>query len=184
MTGTLFLWRILILNNMARKEGWGKGPTKSLEKLFDEIRDGETTLLWEDGRVPIRVLSLCQIKIIRRGLVLVEVNQKFRGRDQFRSRMMMPCEKMVGAETPVSAALRGAEEELGVVIKNPSLISTRVVEEPAKSFPGLMCAYTKHIVVADDDVSFPDEDFRRYDTSKTIEYNIFGWRHPDEVLDS
>lgn len=134
---------------------FGLGPTKSVEALFNEIRDGESVLesnRASDGHAT-RKVSVVTVRILNeRGQELIEKQQVMpSGATRYRQQRL--SEKLLPDESWVNAAKRGILEELGSVLPPDPIIwideSTYVREEQRKesqSYPGLETLVSKMFV--------------------------------------
>eukprot|EP00892_Ulva_mutabilis_P010759 jgi/Ulvmu1/8055/UM004_0292.1 len=136
-------------------EKYGQNTAKSIEKLWQEIQDGETSLDIDDCQV-VRslVVVVCRIKDDD-GRTLYEAAQTFSdGRRRVRNQPL--SEKMKPGERPCEAAKRGILEELGDIVSGSMIHS--VEPDPIKpvekstsvshSYPGLTSQYTVYRVNA------------------------------------
>ena len=103
---------------------WGRGATKTVERLFHEYLSGETTFVFKKKHL-VRVVRRVQILMYHRtkkGIryYLIEKRQVFRnGSVRVRSRTRSLSEKMTPTEDALITALRALKEELGVVGIDP-----------------------------------------------------------------
>jgi hypothetical protein len=128
---------------------WGKGEAKTLAHLVKELREGECSLVEENGSL-IRTVIVGGSDVFHEtpeGLFrLKEEKQVFRdGRERRRDLGSAVSEKMKPDEVPVEAMVRGLCEELGIngaVSMHYNGESGRTVESP--SYPGLTSRYINH----------------------------------------
>jgi hypothetical protein len=130
-------------------ESWGVGGSKSFDRLWREISEGETTL--REGP-PRRWTEVVSVSIRVGGRQLVEVRQRMAD-GTVRERNLPPSEKMLPREAPVRAAYRCLMEELGVEC---SAVMSMVESEPepvkegeSPSYPGLTTSYRVHNFTAE-----------------------------------
>ncbi|PIE81489.1 MAG: hypothetical protein CSA11_03890 [Chloroflexi bacterium] len=120
---------------------WGQGRFKSVDCLWAEIVSGESTL-WDNP--PRRRVQVAQVMIRRGDLILVEAEQVMRNGSR-RFREHPPTEKFKAGESPLAAARRCLQEELGV---QPEAIcfleqcgAPQLKRQEAYSYPGLLTEY-------------------------------------------
>lgn len=122
--------------------GWGKvGGTKSINSLFNEIKNKECIIDIIDGR-PIRKVEVATLIVTYKGQKLKEDYQKFTdGRVRRRNNPSSCSEKMHLGENPMAAAVRCAKEELGLYSFKASQLRNSTKEESgireSMSYPGL-----------------------------------------------
>jgi len=146
-----------ILKNISTID-WGKSnKTKSLSKLLEEVRKGETKLANINGKIK-RIVDAVSVKIYdnpQKAYLLYEISQhderkendpdpNVRGNDDMR-------EKMNEGENPRDAIKRGVAEELGENYSTnirffkgtPVMDIDKVdpMEEDSNSYPGLPALY-------------------------------------------
>jgi hypothetical protein len=167
------------LKNVLPLEKYGHGQAKSFQSLLNEIKSGESQIIWEDSK-PIRCLKVARVKVIclDRELTLYEDHQEFTdGRIRKRGFDKL-SEKMTIDEEPAIAAERALREELGM--SNAALKLTPIhldgidhdeLESP--SYPGLLTRYEFHDFLAYFPVEYWQEEFREVQADKTT---VFVWR--------
>lgn len=130
---------------------WGKGPSRTLEALYNEIVNGEAILFDSGGGKLLRKVTITGVDLFyttQNGklLKLKQEKQVFKdGRIKFRHSKLSVSEKMKPNETPLEATLRGITEELG--ISGPfylSRTSSSIETLYSKSYPGLKSQYLCH----------------------------------------
>lgn len=155
---------------------WGQGAAKGIDDLWQEYATGETAFRDDP---PTRVVDVAQV-IIRRGdRELLELAQEFAD-GRRRTRLQPPTEKLKQGETPVAAAWRCLDEELGLRDGEVALDGTgQLIEEEADSpsYPGLPTRYVFHVFEATAE-TLPDEDFYRDNAAPDdpIRRHYWGWR--------
>lgn len=124
---------------------WGIGPTKTLDCLFTEIRNGETVLLYAGGYL-IRYVRQAQARIFctvnGQQRYLVEREQVFaNGARRTRSPKVSVSEKLMRGETHLEAMIRGIQSELGLAGFSGEGLefigSSQKRKKKSKSYPGL-----------------------------------------------
>lgn len=139
----------LLTANGIDTETWGSGATKSVDHLWREIEQGESTIRLDPLR---RVLSgVVQVIIRRQGLLLIDAEQILLN-GQKRVRNIPPSEKMQPGESYAEAAIRGLQEELGVSAEHVVILAETHQEvhesRVSWSYPGLLTVYPVHKVEA------------------------------------
>ena len=119
---------------------WGKGSSKNVNSLFNEIKNKECSIEIIDGE-PVRSVEVATLMITYKGQKLKEDYQKFTdGRVRRRNNPSSCSEKMLMGENQVDAALRCMKEELGIDAKASQLRNYRSEESKNRdsmSYPGL-----------------------------------------------
>ncbi|MBN1991507.1 MAG: NUDIX hydrolase [Anaerolineae bacterium] len=137
---------------------WGRDHAKSVADLWQEIAAGEARL---QTKPLLRLVSVVQVIIRRKGRVLLEIEQEFDD-GRRRLRRQPPADKMKPAETYAEAARRCLAEELGVDRANVTILEStyqqtkKITDSP--SYPGLRTRYVFHQVEARVP-GLPDTDF-------------------------
>lgn len=155
---------------------WGKDGAKTAVHLHREVEVGDCELL---DNPPRRVVHVVELLIDREGMQLMEVAQEM-GNGRLRHRNLHPAEKMKTGESVEAAAIRCADEELGVTV---SIIGDthrqRKREAVSASYPMLMTQYTIHSVKTAV-YNLPDDDFWIDNGSFTdgdpVRRHQWGWR--------
>lgn len=163
---------------------WGQlEGTKTVLHLWEEIVAGETFLQDEP---PLRIVDAVEI-IIRQGdRVLYEVAQEMEGGGS-RPRCYPPSEKMKRGETVQQAALRGLNEELGLVAAAITLLphsyQQRQRQIPSISYPGLNTLYQLHSLEAQA-VGLPTDNFTTHEVAGNshdpVTRHHWAWLRPQE----
>lgn len=130
---------------------WGKGKSKTLENLLDEIEKKECYLEEKNGLL-IRYIEFVGIKIYFRNNKgetwrLFEDRQEFKdGRIRRRNMPNSVSEKMIAGEDALLAGLRGIKEELGIEVNENQLIKRQDLfyDGGSLSYPGLETKYKGH----------------------------------------
>ena len=158
---------------------WGKGEGKDLFTLFKEVNAGETTLVEKDGKL-LRRLECATVDVFygegSRRRYLREGGQVVNGVVRTRKRRWSLYEKRLPNEEPLTCALRGIREELGIE-GGLTLVPLEAVREDcdSASFPGLRTSY----VFFPFDLVLPYELYRPegyVDRSEAPrELTFFGW---------
>jgi len=122
---------------------WGVGSAKSVGQLWAEVKHGECTLIYEEGRA-LRELRVVKLRVLHPASTqhLIEQKQTLANGEE-RIRGDVPGEKLTHGEMAEVGAVRGVKEELGwEVVGDPRLLHTTVEVKPSESYPGLMSRYT------------------------------------------
>lgn len=155
-----------LLNAGIDTSTWGTGSAKTIEHLYNEMKDGESKLVTDAENGLLKITSVVGATIYYESpsgdkYRLKEDKQIFSdGRERIRpSDSQSVFEKMQFDEDPTEAMKRGLQEELG--IKD----DTRIVEtetnkkiQESASYPGLLSETTFHFfdVYINDDQFEPD----------------------------
>lgn len=127
---------------------WGMGYAKTIEHLFDEIQNEECVLKEVDGYI-IRTIEYVGVRVLYKDKngetwLLKEDRQVFKdGRVRRRNMPSSVSEKMKFNEDATISAIRGIEEELGVIVEMNQLIKQRphFYDGGSQSYPGLKSKY-------------------------------------------
>lgn len=125
---------------------WGKGTSKSLDNLWEEIEGGETSI--QDNPF-LRVVEVVQVLIYKEGKMLIEYEQEFKdGRKRLRNKP--PSEKMKPGENYIEAAVRCLVEELEMEKEDITIFkdsySKKITTINSPSYPELKTRYILHTV--------------------------------------
>jgi len=131
---------------------WGKGNSKTLVHLLKEIKERETTIQEEEGKL-VRSVSVSYVDVFyqnENGMTykLLENRQEFRdGRVRRRPYLIGSiAEKMKSGEDSQEAAYRALSEELGIneryILHNKRV---REIEEDSPSYPGLSSRFKNYL---------------------------------------
>lgn len=128
---------------------WGQGAAKSVDDLWREVQNAESTLAAE---VPLRRVRVVELVVQDGERQLIEAAQTF-ATGQVRRRNQPPSEKMLPDEEPLGTARRCLVEELGVdgaadVSFPPQQVRERQAVVESTSYPGLLTLFTFYQVVA------------------------------------
>jgi hypothetical protein len=139
-----------LISNGIPVEQWGKGSAKTVNHLYREILDKESTFSYVDGKLT-RSIEFVSSQIFYDSpggvLKLVEEKQVFKdGRVRSRYLESSVSEKMKAGEDPGDSIIRGIEEELKISISPSQLEKEGVIDESeeSNSYPGLMTHYKGH----------------------------------------
>ncbi|MGB8648654.1 MAG: NUDIX hydrolase [Anaerolineae bacterium] len=143
---------------------WGAGHAKSVEDLWLELTEGESTL---QDDPPMRMTRLVSVLIRQEDRTLVEARQTLRD-ERERPRSLPPSEKLKRDEPPLDAARRCLREELGIRAAEVQLVETELTRLPqdSTSYPGLATRYIVYWVEAHVG-GLPETDFSTPETSPT-----------------
>lgn len=181
------LARVLELHDIDYTQ-WGLGATKTLEQLFEEVRNNESRLVEpRNGSVLGRIVGVAGVDITTwvdgKRLRLYEKEQVFHRDGSTRTRELTTSisEKIMGGESPAAAAFRGMQEELKVtyngVLKH--VADRLVIRESSGSYPGLLSIYRTHTFAA----QFSDHEYNPdgYVEEQPDKTTYFAWKSFDEV---
>jgi hypothetical protein len=121
---------------------YGVGKAKSFDRLMEEIKSGETQIIFENHQ-PVRLIQVARVYVFHKERQLVESKQTIKGQgDRFRN-LNCVSEKFKLSESALDAACRGIEEELGLYVKNSDLVilGKKSEERESPSYPGLVTRY-------------------------------------------
>lgn len=130
---------------------WGTGYAKTIENLYDELKEDECILVDEGGYL-VRYIEFVGIRVLYKDRdnqtwVLKEDRQEFTdGRVRRRTMPSSVSEKMKFGEDSLVAAIRGIKEELSVKIEAHQLRKHRPLYYTggSQSYPGLKAKYKGH----------------------------------------
>jgi hypothetical protein len=142
---------------------WGKGNTKTLRHLLDEIHLEESSLIICNGKIK-RLVSAIGVNVFyqNNGITYKLHEDKqvfFDGRTRKRNMKHSVSEKMVPDENPTITTIRGIKEELGVKINWYELVSTGEESKIRESisYPNLQSEY----VIFEYKTRFSEEHFNK-----------------------
>jgi hypothetical protein len=124
---------------------WGKGDSKTIGHLFNELKNKECSISVENG-VLIRVMEVVGLIVVYKNQRLKEDRQVFKDGRIRRRNMTSSCsEKMIYGENPIEAALRCSTEELDITLSESQLQNYTLSpdENESMSYPGLYSKYKK-----------------------------------------
>lgn len=129
-------------------EEWGTKQAKTPRHLLNEITGKECSIVDEGGQL-VRYIEFVGVKVYYddeegNRWYLKEFEQIFKdGRVRKRSMKSSVSEKMKAGEDPLVSAVRGVEEELGVIIQDSQLSDRRDISfnGDSVSYPGLQTKY-------------------------------------------
>ena len=131
-------------------DNWGTGKSKTIEHLFDELKNEECFLTEIDGTL-VRSIEFVGVKIYHNEnnerWILKEDRQEFNdGRIRRRNMPSSVSEKMKFGEDILKSAIRGIKEELGVDISTNQLSKRKDLfyDGGSVSYPGLKTKYKGH----------------------------------------
>lgn len=132
---------------------WGQGASKSVDMLWEEVQEGESSLQREPGAAPLRVVQVLNVVIRNsQGQVLTEAEQVLPSGSR-RARGLTLSEKLLLGEGWEAAVARAIREELGPVLPPAPQIGIdrqsyrqEVEERESQSYPGLRSKYVCHRV--------------------------------------
>jgi 8-oxo-dGTP pyrophosphatase MutT (NUDIX family) len=160
---------------------WGiKAGTKPIKNLIKEVMNNETRLCLTSDKI----VRLCQVSyvIVRyKDMVLVEEKTIWKdGRPE--RRRALPgsiAEKARFNETKEEAAIRGLEEELGI-IAFPKLQLVRKYEQDSPAYPGLLSCFEDAIF----EVTLEDKEYKKggYIEKDNEKGTFFIWKPYDMSL--
>lgn len=131
---------------------YGKGTSRPVDDLLDEVIKKESVLAVDDGR-PMRMVNVLSLQVTNsEGQILYEAQQVLPD-GRVRCRNVPLSEKLVGSENWRSAVYRAVTEELGTVL--PGVPKVQVYDDTYRieteigdsmSYPGLKTKYMFHRV--------------------------------------
>ena len=143
---------------------YGTGGFKTVGHLYSEIKEGETDLTEENGKL-VRRVSFVGARVIYnkegRWLRLYEDKQVFKD-GRIRRRAHMPysaAEKFKAGEDPKEVIIRGVKEELGLdITKDQFSFYNKKEIENNDDYPGIISYHEGHefLVVLNDEQYNPD----------------------------
>jgi len=167
---------------------YGTGSYKTLNHLYNEISDGETILVEENGEL-VRKVQFVGARIIYKNgnqwYRLFEAKQVFKD-GRVRKRDHMPysaAEKFKAGEDPKEVVIRGMKEEIGVDISIGQFIFyNRIENDNSDDYPGIKSFNIGYefLVVLTDDQYNPDGYIERQ-SDKDV---YFEWRKVSSIKES
>ena len=108
-------------------ESWGKGNSKTINHLLQEILKGESNLVIENKKL-IREVSALSIVVTHKDMLLKEDHQEFNdGRIRRRKMKASVAEKIDKNDKNLNEAVKRAiREELGIEIQNNQIKETEI----------------------------------------------------------
>lgn len=130
---------------------WGSGYAKTVDHLYDEIKNEECAI-FDEGGFLVRYIEFVGIRILYKDKnnqtwLLVEDRQEFKdGRVRRRNMPSSVSEKMKFGEDSLVSAIRGIREELDIKIESSQLRKHRPLyyNGGSQSYPGLRSKYKGH----------------------------------------
>lgn len=130
---------------------WGTGYAKTVDHLYDEIKNEECAI-FDEGGFLVRYIEFVGIRILYKDKdnntwILVEDRQEFKdGRTRRRNMPSSVSEKMKFGEDSLVSAIRGIREELDIKIESSQLRKHRPLyyNGGSQSYPGLRSKYKGH----------------------------------------
>lgn len=144
---------------------------KTQDDLIQELALGECSLGWHNDKI-VRVINLVLIEVRDGDRYLVETYQQLASGEIFPRNIRGVAEKIQYPETPHEAALRGLEEELGVVPKDLKFLSKSFEVNPKSKYEGIESYAKKHKFLASlnpEDIQEEYQEFREGDLT------VFRW---------
>lgn len=126
---------------------WGKGNSRTFDDFLRELVRGESKLSLDSKGKLLRTVSIACIDITYRDLKLIEERQVFEdGRVRIRGLSATVTEKILPEEDPEKAALRGLEEELGIINTDTfnAVDKKESLRIESPSYPGVRSRYIVH----------------------------------------
>lgn len=135
----------LLITNNIDLEHWGYGETKTINHLFDEIKNNECTLIERHDQL-FRYINVATMSFvyndIENFLFLREQKQIFSDlRERNRIMISSVSEKMYIGENPIDAIKRGIYEELGFKYDEVGNYTERYHKRSSLSYPGVYTYY-------------------------------------------
>lgn len=121
---------------------YGIGKAKSFTRLMEEIKSGETQIIFENNQ-PIRLIQVVRVYVFCKEQQLVESKQTIKSQGNRFRNLDCVSEKFKLSESALDAACRGIEEELGLYVKESDLLllGKKTEEQESPSYPGLLTRY-------------------------------------------
>jgi 8-oxo-dGTP pyrophosphatase MutT (NUDIX family) len=172
-----FLWHTLI-HAQVPFGMWGKGETKTVQDLADEIRKKESYLLINNKGV-FRVTGIVRLRVSNPSLGFLKEKQQTLPDGRIRERDLFPGGKIMGDENYETAAFRELEEELGITaddLRSWTKAEFLIEEHNSRSYPGLPCILEIHVfdmIVKDHNRITLDQVYKRREDDGTE--HIFVW---------
>lgn len=152
---------------------WGQAPFKSVERLHQEIANGESQLI-RAGSALGRLVSIVSVdvraEIDGRNYRLKEDRQEFTHGGSRRRNLYGVSEKIQGNEDPKAAARRGLLEELGVTYTGQLTADEIETDHQASShsYPGLPGVYQRYPFTAVfDELDWNEDGYTEVQPDKT-----------------
>lgn len=179
--------RDVLHQNNIDYSNWGNDPenkTKSIDKLFLEIRKEESELFYINGEL-IRRVSVANIDVTttnpktRETFILYEA-ERYDVNNQLKPRKTPLPSSIAGKlkpnETPEDAAIRELLEETGLTPKTIKKSGEPETEtEDSKSYPGLKALYIAHNFDAEIDFNqYKEEGYEVYEDEHDSDGNYLG----------
>ncbi|PKO07129.1 MAG: hypothetical protein CVU41_03405 [Chloroflexi bacterium HGW-Chloroflexi-3] len=160
-------------------DSWNRGQAKSVDHLFEEINNRESSI---QLKPPLRVVNVVQVLISHEGKFLLELEQELDDK-RTRKRSIPPSEKMKPGENCLDAAKRCLLEELQIPDNDVEILSEccKAIYQyrNSRSYPGLRtkyCIYRVKVIVK----NLPEEGFWTEEKTNHAEKEIirrfyWGW---------
>jgi hypothetical protein len=130
-----------LLTQSFELDRWNRRQAKSVGHLFDEIKNGESSI---QLKPPLRVVNVVQVLVSQDGKYLLELEQELDDK-RTRKRNIPPSEKMKPGENCLDAARRCLLEELQILDKDIEILSEDCKAiyryRNSRSYPGLRTKY-------------------------------------------
>lgn len=173
---SLYKW---LLTQFFDLDGWNSGQAKSVDHLFNEIKNGESSI---QLKPPLRVVNVVQVLVSLDDKYLIELEQELDDK-RTRKRNIPPSEKMKPGENCLDAARRCLLEELQILDQNIEVLSDHCKASyryrNSRSYPGLRtkyCIYRVKVFVKNLPAkSFWTEEKSNHAGIEIIRRHYWGW---------
>jgi hypothetical protein len=159
-------------------QNWGKNKAKPIEKLVEELKTNECSLVEKEGNL-VRIVSLAVLDVFYKKenkiYKLYETKQIYKnGRTVIRNLPHSVYEKLKPVEDPIQGAKRALQEELGIS-SDIEIVEKEVTMgiQMGMSFPGLLNNDTQYFF----EVILPHSEFnpQGYTEIQKDKTNYFEW---------
>jgi hypothetical protein len=131
-----------LLTQSFELDRWNRRQAKSVGHLFDEIKNGESSI---QLKPPLRVVNVVQVLVSQDGKYLLELEQELDDK-RTRKRNIPPSEKMKPGENCLDAARRCLLEELQILDKDIEIYGRFVKQFYGKGIKGGTQVYEPNTV--------------------------------------
>lgn len=175
-------------DNGINTELYGTGTYKTIGHLFQEIKEGETELNVENGKL-VRRVQFVGARVLYKNngswLRLYETKQVFKD-GRIRTRKNMPysmAEKFKTGEDPKKVIIRGLDEELNIQVDtNQFTFYNRTEIENNEDYPGIISYHVGYeFLVILTDEQYKKEGYIEHQKDKDVYFN---WRPINPVKES
>jgi len=179
---SLYQWLLTLSLDL---DSWDCGQAKSVNHLYNEIKNGESTI---QLRPPLRVVNVVQVLVTLNGKFLLELEQELDDKRK-RKRNIPPSEKMKPGENCLDAARRCLLEELQILEQEIEILSDQCIPSyryrKSRSYPGLStkyCIYRVKVFVKNLSAEgFWTEEKTNYGEKEIIRRFYWGWEYLKKI---